>query len=133
MKQDDPKLIEAIKKYVLKPPTFQPLNVTGKPTNYPGQFEQVLRVLSIFDLDNPRVNSNKPGFYIEAGASEGEYISNTLYFEMLYGWGGLLVEPNPYLLEGLYSKNRNAWILPHCLSIKPEVHTAQFDSAQYTG
>ena len=37
----------------------------------------------------------KEGFYIEAGAYDGEHMSNSLYFELKKGWNGLLVEPNP--------------------------------------
>lgn len=35
------------------------------------------------------------GFYIEAGAFDGEHMSNSLYFELKKGWNGILVEPNP--------------------------------------
>jgi len=68
----------------------------------------------------PPSRNNRPvnGFFIEAGAGDGEIISNTLYFELLYKWTGLLVEPNPDFHDALISKNRNAWILPHCLSTK---------------
>ena len=39
------------------------------------------------------------------------------YYLLLYlQWTGLLVEPNPDFHAALYSKLRNAWILPHCLS-----------------
>ena len=34
------------------------------------------------------------GFFIEAGASDGETDSHTLYFESKYNWTGLLVEPS---------------------------------------
>ena len=37
----------------------------------------------------------KGGFFIEAGADDFETDSNTILFEMQYGWSGLLVEPNP--------------------------------------
>jgi hypothetical protein len=37
----------------------------------------------------------KDGFYIEAGAYDGEVFSNSLYYELKLGWKGLLVEPNP--------------------------------------
>jgi len=64
-------------------------------------------------------NSQKSkGFFIEAGAGDGEIISNSLYFELKYQWKGLLVEPNPDFHDALIAKNRNAWILPHCLSTK---------------
>ena len=46
------------------------------------------------------------GFFVEAGAYDGEFISHTLLFELKYGWSGLLVEPNPDALEALKSKNR---------------------------
>ena len=35
------------------------------------------------------------GFYVEAGAYDGEELSNTLLFELYRNWTGLLVEPNP--------------------------------------
>ena len=37
---------------------------------------------------------------------------------LLFQWTGLLVEPNPDFHDALLSKQRNAWILPHCLSTK---------------
>ena len=61
----------------------------------------------------------------------GELISNTLYFELKYGWTGLLVEPNPDGLRELYSKHRKSTILPHCLSTKPEVEVVNFEMAKY--
>ena len=41
------------------------------------------------------------GFFIEAGAYDGEVYSNSLYFEIKRGWKGLLVEPNPDALADL--------------------------------
>ena len=37
----------------------------------------------------------KNGFYIEAGAYDGEMWSNSLFYEVEKGWNGLLVEPHP--------------------------------------
>lgn len=39
------------------------------------------------------------GVFIEAGANDGVFASNTLYFERHRGWSGLLVEPIPELAE----------------------------------
>ena len=72
--------------------------------------------------------SKNKGFFIEAGAGEGEMLSNTLYFEIVNGWTGLLVEPNPDNLRVLYTRNRKAWILPHCLSTRPEVEGVKLDA-----
>ena len=74
-----------------------------------------------------------PGFFVEAGAGCGEFISNTLYLELKYNWTGLLVEPNPDLLKLLLSKHRNSWILPHCLSTTPYVEVVDFDASMYNG
>ena len=72
-------------------------------------------------------------FFIEAGAFDGEIKSNSLYFEMTYNWTGLLVEPNPILVSMLLTKQRNAWILPYCLSpIKAPV-VVEFDAAGNLG
>ena len=35
--------------------------------------------------------------FTEAGAVDFERDSNTLHFELEYGWSGLLVEPNPII------------------------------------
>ena len=46
----------------------------------------------------------KNGFYIEAGAYDGERESNSLFYEMKKGWNGLLVEPDPKSFENLLMK-----------------------------
>lgn len=46
----------------------------------------------------------KNGFYVEAGAFDGEYSSNSLYFEIVHGWNGLLIEPNPDAYQDMLVK-----------------------------
>ena len=69
----------------------------------------------------------KQGFFIEAGAGGGELFSNSLFFETKHNWTGLLVEPNPDWWNELKGKNRNAWILPHCLSTTEKVEVMEFN------
>ena len=69
----------------------------------------------------------------KAGAGCGEFLSNTIFFELKQKWRGLLVEPNPDFFPDLKSKNRNAWILPHCLSPSRQVELVDFDAALYNG
>ncbi|ODM96130.1 Protein Star [Orchesella cincta] len=56
------------------------------------------------------------GFFIEAGANDGEFLSNSLPFEVYHGWTGLLVEGDPVPREKLLSIKRNAWVASSCLS-----------------
>ena len=128
MHQEDPKLIEAIKETILIPPDQLPLSLL-KPSRkrLSGQFNQVAAVEKLLDLNKKKQD---PKFFIEAGAGCGEYLSNTLYLELAYNWTGLLVEPNPDLLELLYAKHRNSWVLPHCLSPTPFVQVVNFDVAR---
>lgn len=129
LSQEDPELIKAIKEEVLIKPSKEKINLKNGPSakRLKGQFDQVTKAEEILKINE----SKKKGFFIEAGASCGEAISNTLYFELVHKWTGLLVEPNPDLLKLLYGKNRNAWILPHCLSTKKEVEVVEFDAHMY--
>ena len=57
-------------------------------------------------LVNEKIFKNKlnNGFFVEAGAWDGESFSNTLFFELKKNWTGLLVEPNPDAFEMLIRK-----------------------------
>lgn len=57
-----------------------------------------------------------PGFFVEAGALDGEYLSNTVYLEREKGWSGLLVEPDGDMFALLLTKRRRAWASHCCLA-----------------
>ena len=59
-------------------------------------------------------NKFQPGFFVEFGATNGVDGSNTLLLEKLYGWTGLLAEPNPACQDDL-AKNRIADISQLCI------------------
>lgn len=59
-----------------------------------------------------------PGFFVEAGAFDGEIISNTLWLERTLGWRGLLVEPDARNFRSIQSKQRKSWAAPACLSAR---------------
>ena len=136
--QDDPKLIQAIKNKVLwAPPKGKTLNLE-KPTSAKrigGQYGQSTEVETLLKKHKllKTKKSKRQGFFIEAGACNGESISNTLLFEIKHNWTGLLVEPNPDFFEDLKRRNRNAWILPHCLSTQRKVEIVEFDASFYNG
>ena len=56
------------------------------------------------------------GFFVEAGAYNGEELSNTLYFEKERGWTGLLIEPDPWNYYALQKRKRNVFSVQCCLS-----------------
>ena len=55
-----------------------------------------------------------PGFFVEFGATNGVDGSNTYMLEKLYGWTGVLAEPNPTCQDAL-AKNRKADISQLCI------------------
>merc|ERR1719360_139028 len=135
LEQDDPKLIQALKERVLIAPNPKAkLNMTKPLTQkfLRGQYGQPLEIEEVLKERKfwKKISKKKSGFFIEAGACNGESISNTLYFEVKFGWTGLLVEPNPDFLPNLKWKHRNAWILPHCLSTRKVVETVELSKKE---
>ncbi|XP_037794222.1 uncharacterized protein LOC119589709 [Penaeus monodon] len=59
------------------------------------------------------------GFFVEAGALDGEYLSNTLWLERDLGWSGLLVEAAVSSFKELRFKHRKSWVSNACLSPTP--------------
>lgn len=47
-----------------------------------------------------QVFKDNPGFYVEVGAVDGVFLSNTYFFDKL-GWSGICIEPNPVMFEKL--------------------------------
>lgn len=46
-------------------------------------------------------NDMEPSTFVEVGAAGPEFLSNTLVLQSDFGWGGLLVEPNPESVRAL--------------------------------
>ena len=61
-------------------------------------------------------SSGEKGFFVEAGALDGEVLSNTLWLERKRNWTGLLIEPNEFSFQALKKRNRKSWIANSCLS-----------------
>jgi FkbM family methyltransferase len=59
----------------------------------------------------------EPGYFVEFGACDGVYLSNTFLLETYYGWNGLLVEPSKHYNKVLRQK-RTAKIDELCVSDK---------------
>ena len=84
-------------------------------------------------VDNYYSNSKYNGFFIEAGAYDGETLSNTLFLEINRNWTGLLVEADPESYKSLLSRNRNTSSIETCLSRKVTPEVVNFDAASLFG
>ena len=120
--QEDPYLVDAVKRSFLIEPDFEKNYLFDVPVdklNLNGHSELPQDVDDLIFKNNLR-----NGFFLEAGATDGESGSNTLFFELERNWTGLLVEPLPYKLA---EKNRKAHISPVYLSTKTSPEIVNFD------
>jgi FkbM family methyltransferase len=59
--------------------------------SYWGLHELDRQIEKYLDFDN--------GYFVELGANDGHFQSNTLYYEQSRGWRGILIEPAPVLCQ----------------------------------
>lgn len=133
--QDDANILGYIRQKFLQPPATEgKVVLSGKDVHFKHTFEQqemyrfiykilgnkvrkLRMTLSIESLlKNFHIYVQNNGFFLECGAHDGEFYSNTLPLEMRHGWTGLLVEADPYPLLALRKRNRRSWISSACLS-----------------
>ncbi|XP_040581290.1 protein Star [Lepeophtheirus salmonis] len=135
--QRDPKLISIIReKYLIPPSESSDYNFTVPldQLNYKGQCGQPTQIdRFIFKNSLNAKNSEDKYFFIEAGAFDGEVISNSLHYEIRRGWNGLLIEPNPDYFSILKQKQRKAWLLNRCISTKKTPQIVEFDASGLFG
>ena len=55
------------------------------------------------------------GYFVEFGAGDGKYLSNSFLLEKEFGWTGILSEPNRWLFEYLSKNRANAILEPSCV------------------
>ncbi len=65
-------------------------------------------------------NEKRGGFFLDVGAHDGIYLSNTFLLETRYGWNGILVEGNPESFALLKSNRRSA-CTNACVSSREEI------------
>ncbi|ELU16779.1 hypothetical protein CAPTEDRAFT_205242 [Capitella teleta] len=109
----DESLLQFVRNQIVAPST-EPLHLFESHELDQSQAGQSKRVDEI-------LNGRMDGFYVECGAAQGEGRSNTLYFERVRDWGGLLIEADPKAFTGLLMRNRHAYTTNVCLS--PANHT----------
>ncbi|XP_064121641.1 uncharacterized protein LOC135226122 [Macrobrachium nipponense] len=107
-------LVKYMNKTHLFPPSTEPYNLS-KDVSYSlnargDTWSYIHRFLRKMFIDEP------PGFFLEAGALDGEFLSNTLWLERTLGWTGLLIEPDMQSFRLLQRKHRKAWTSNACIS-----------------
>ncbi|TRY68426.1 hypothetical protein TCAL_07481 [Tigriopus californicus] len=130
----DPDLIQYLQDNVLMDiAQFQKTNLTKvpKPSLGSTEFGQINQSAIIDHF----LQGKRSGFFIEAGAWDGQYLSNSLFFEKERGWTGLLIEPNTEAFQSLMmNPARNRSVAANaCLSIHKYPEQVAFDSADVFG
>ena len=130
--QFDERLSKELREKILthpsKPEVPYNFSISTQRINLQGQYQQPLII-------NRQIFKNrvKNGFFIEAGAYDGEAFSNTLHYELKLNWTGILVEANPDAFEEMKLKHRKAWLLGHCLSTQNQSEIVNFDASGLLG
>jgi len=99
--------------------------------NSNSQLQQDLWVLHTYEkMYQTRCN----GFFVEFGAGDGRFLSNTYLLETMYDWNGILVEPSKQFSEQI-RKNRTASIDSRCVfsSSKETVNFIEVDVGEFSG
>ncbi|CAL4085648.1 unnamed protein product, partial [Meganyctiphanes norvegica] len=130
--QDDPELLHFLINQVLEPPSTDPYNLLGK-NNIALQGVDDSEVF--YKMQIQKIFAEKTdGWFLEAGALDGETMSNTIWLEKERGWTGLLVEADPHDYEALKEKQRKAWSANCCLAPNPYPSKMTFtDHSHYAG
>ena len=98
------KTFSVIKKDFLLPPPTKKFAKPKHLLNLNGQEGQPIKI-----NDQIFKDKIKNGFYIEAGAYDGEMWSNSLFYEVEKGWNGLLVEAHPEAFGKMKKRVRTSY------------------------
>ncbi|XP_059470046.1 uncharacterized protein LOC132193414 [Neocloeon triangulifer] len=110
---DNANLISYVKKYKVIPPPAAELRVTYAVNETAAD---ALRLKYIFQ-------NKSGGYFVECGAYDGLTSSKTIFLESSLKWSGALIEADPQNFRLALAKQRNAALLPTCLSLttKPKL------------
>ena len=103
------------------PDYSKPLKLINDSVVYNSQILQDFIILQLLNTNESK-NLAFNGFFIEAGAYDGQTMSNTLYFERFHNWTGLLIEPSKTNYDKLLGVNRKAHSINCCLTSSSESH-----------
>lgn len=65
-------------------------------------------------------NLGRKGVFVDVGANDALYCSNTLFFEKCLGWSGVAFEPQERYHEGWETHRPLTTLYPNCVSLRPK-------------
>lgn len=107
---NDPQVVSLVKQFMI-PPSPLPYNLMKDPT-----YLSPSKTTSLLPKIKKLFSDQRDGFFVEAGATDGQRWSNTFWLEQNRNWSGLLVEPDPTNFDMLKANHRNSWSSGTCLS-----------------
>ncbi|XP_047740355.1 uncharacterized protein LOC108672814 [Hyalella azteca] len=114
IRYNHPELLRYIREQLLIPPSSLPYNLLGRRNK---ALQRILDSERFYHEATELIFKNvRRGVFVEAGALDGETMSNTLELEKNHGWTGLLVEVEKPSFDQLVNKHRKAWLANVCLS-----------------
>ncbi|XP_064108460.1 protein Star-like [Macrobrachium nipponense] len=132
---DDIRVLNTLRERFLDSPSSLPYNFSTEPYHIKYKRSSSWSYINHY-LKQFFINQTS-GFFVEAGALDGEFLSNTLWLEQTLGWKGLLVEPDKDSYRQLLQKHRRSWSSNTCLSNssrpKETVHVSVRLSGEYNG
>ncbi|KAK7086545.1 hypothetical protein SK128_027171 [Halocaridina rubra] len=112
LEYDDPYVLNILQENFMTPPSTLPYNLSDPKVSGFKRFSWpfIHNYVKYFFQDQTH------GFFMEAGALDGEFISNTLWLEYYKNWSGILLEPDANTFKHLTWKRRKSWIANTCIS-----------------
>lgn len=93
-----------INEYLLSPHPYRNVKDTDR------RYSQARQDEIVFDIVQ-----KSGGFFIDMGANNGQFLSNSLWLERHHNWTGLLIEADPELCQRIDKLKRHAWRLCGCI------------------
>ncbi|TRY72331.1 hypothetical protein TCAL_11452 [Tigriopus californicus] len=119
-------LAKLIQKDYINPPSGVPFDRSTLSKDEKGEANQA-------QIVDELLGGLRNGFFIESGAADGLYHSNTLFLETQRNWTGILIEPNPSQFQVLQKAKRNCHSLQGCLSVHNYAEEVTFLNAGHVG
>jgi len=124
----DPRFLEYVRnRWIIEP------SLLGYNTHQSWTKQKDLSQFQETSFVDTALGQKRNGFFVECGAADGTTYSNSIFFERVRGWTGLLIEANPDMFKRLLIKRRKAHSINVCLGMNNVTEQVRFISNQFIG